>query len=200
MKAINNLTAIICLVFLSSNYLSADISPLISNKLTDVKPPRFKNQLKPVYPKEARIAQKEGKVVLQVTIDISGIPKDIVALTNIGFGLEDASIESLKQSTFYPAEKNGKPVELRVNVPYEYKFESSNKMVLIPAGEFQMGSDSGESDEEPVHPVYLNAFYIDKYEVTNAQYKKFVDANPKWQKDKMPLIFHDGYYISRLGW
>ena len=43
-------------------------------------------------------------------------------------------------------------------------------MVLIPAGEFPMGSDAGEFDEAPPHRVYLDAFYIDKYEVTNAQY------------------------------
>jgi len=49
-------------------------------------------------------------------------------------------------------------------------------MILIPAGEFQMGYNDGLDDEKPVHTVYLHAFYIDKYEVTNAQYKKFMDA------------------------
>ena len=49
-------------------------------------------------------------------------------------------------------------------------------MALIPAGEFQMGDDDGDDDEKPVHTVYLDAFYIDVYEVTNAQYKKFMDA------------------------
>ena len=52
------------------------------------------------------------------------------------------------------------------------------EMVLIPAGEFQMGSNDGENSEKPVHTVYLDAFYIDKYEVTNAQYRLFVqDTN-----------------------
>jgi formylglycine-generating enzyme required for sulfatase activity len=51
-------------------------------------------------------------------------------------------------------------------------------MVLIPAGEFQMGDsfNEGLEDERPVHTVYLEAFYMDVYEVTNAQYKKFVQA------------------------
>ena len=50
-------------------------------------------------------------------------------------------------------------------------------MVLIPAGEFLMGSLEGEGDfdEYPQRKVYLDAFYIDKYEVTNAQFKEFVD-------------------------
>ena len=42
--------------------------------------------------------------------------------------------------------------------------------VFIPAGEFQMG------DEKAPHTVYLDAFYMDKYEVTNALYKSFMDA------------------------
>ena len=58
-------------------------------------------------------------------------------------------------------------------------------MVLIPAGTFQMGSEDAEADkdEQPVHTVHLDAFYMDKYEVTNTQFKAFVDANPPWQKD-----------------
>ena len=52
-------------------------------------------------------------------------------------------------------------------------------MVLIPAGEFQMGSLEGSFNESPVHTVFIDAFYIDKYEVTNAQYKDFVNANPQ---------------------
>ena len=69
-------------------------------------------------------------------------------------------------------------------------------MVLIPAGEFQMGSDTGESDEKPVHPVYVDAFYIDAYAVTNADFKKFVDANPQWGKDSIPAKYHDGDYLA----
>ena len=69
-------------------------------------------------------------------------------------------------------------------------------MVLIPAGEFQMGSNDGDVDEKPVHTVYVNAFYIDKYEVTNAQYKAFVDTNPEWRKDRIPRAYHDGDYLT----
>ena len=61
------------------------------------------------------------------------------------------------------------------------------EMVLIPAGEFMMGSNDGESDEKPVHSVYLDAYYIDIYEVTNAMYKQFMDAT----KRKSPEYWSD---------
>jgi formylglycine-generating enzyme required for sulfatase activity len=48
--------------------------------------------------------------------------------------------------------------------------------VLIPAGVFTMGSNSGDTMEQPVHTVNVSAFYMDKYEVTNALYKACVDA------------------------
>ncbi len=54
--------------------------------------------------------------------------------------------------------------------------KDSSVMIRIPAGVFTMGSDDGGSGEKPVHQVYLDEYYIDKYEVTNRQYKKFCDA------------------------
>jgi formylglycine-generating enzyme required for sulfatase activity len=44
------------------------------------------------------------------------------------------------------------------------------EQVFVPAGSFMMGSDDGSDDEKPVHEVTLDAFWIDRTEVTNAQY------------------------------
>ena len=64
-----------------------------------------------------------------------------------------------------------------------------------------MGSEDGDADEKPVHNVTLPGFYIDKYEVTNAQYKRFCDAtghsyplNPWWTKELMKV---DDYFNSQ---
>ena len=56
--------------------------------------------------------------------------------------------------------------------------EEGANMVLIPAGEFEMGcqDDECKDDELPVHEVYLDALYIDKYEVTNRQYASFLNT------------------------
>ena len=73
-------------------------------------------------------------------------------------------------------------------------------MVLIPAGEYQMGGSlnamPGNHKQPPVHTVSVDAFFIDEYEVTNAQYQKFVLANPCWGKDRIDKRFHDEDYLK----
>jgi formylglycine-generating enzyme required for sulfatase activity len=49
-------------------------------------------------------------------------------------------------------------------------------MVYVPAGEFIMGNDRGNPDVRPQRRVHLDAFEIDKYEVTNVQYRRFIQA------------------------
>ena len=57
-------------------------------------------------------------------------------------------------------------------------------MVHIPAGTFLMGNsnEAENTQEDEVKTVHVDSFCIDKYPVTNAQYKRFIDANPMWQK------------------
>ena len=57
------------------------------------------------------------------------------------------------------------PVEKEVQIIPE-------AMVLISEGEFLMGSDFGDEDELPDHLVFINSFYLDQHEVTNADYSK----------------------------
>lgn len=56
------------------------------------------------------------------------------------------------------------------------KPQAPEGMVLIPAGEFEMGSNKFQTDERPVHTVFVDAFYMDIHEVTVGEYKKFVEA------------------------
>jgi formylglycine-generating enzyme required for sulfatase activity len=65
-------------------------------------------------------------------------------------------------------------------------------MVFVPAGEFLMGNNDMHPDEQPAHKVYLDAFWIDKTEVTNAQYKAFMEATghepPDYESWENPLF------------
>ena len=83
------------------------------------------------------------------------------------------------------------------SAPAISNFNVLAEMVVIPAGEFLMGSsdEDANASEKPVHPVYVNAFYIDKYPVTNEQYKAFLDACPQWQKNSILTDYHSGNYL-----
>lgn len=67
-------------------------------------------------------------------------------------------------------------------------------MMLVPEGEFKMGSNDGNSNAQPVHTVYLDAYYIDKYEVTNAFYKTCVDAGTCNPPTNISAFGADDYY------
>lgn len=61
----------------------------------------------------------------------------------------------------------------------------SPELVLIPAGSFLMGSDQGQENEQPVHRVWIDAFAIGKFPVTNQEYNIYVEdkaspAPPFW--------------------
>ncbi|MEW6686027.1 MAG: formylglycine-generating enzyme family protein [Candidatus Edwardsbacteria bacterium] len=102
------------------------------------------------------------------------------------------------------------------------KGEDTVSMVLIPAGEFIMGTNEQQwvypnesspsgisgfyySSSNPLHKVYLDSFLIDKYEVTNARYKKFCDVtgkpyplNPYW--DENYFLGKPNYPVINIGW
>ncbi len=90
-----------------------------------VEKPTIKFLAEKKYPDSAKKAEKEGKVILKVTIDENGIPRDIVALTSLGFGLEEAAIEMLRKSTFRPATKGGEPISLEVEIPVDFRLKDN---------------------------------------------------------------------------
>jgi formylglycine-generating enzyme required for sulfatase activity len=64
-------------------------------------------------------------------------------------------------------------------------------MVWIPGGTFSMGSDKHYPEEGPSHNVTVNGFWMDKYPVTNKEYKKFVDATNYVTVAERPLNPND---------
>jgi formylglycine-generating enzyme len=97
-----------------------------------------------------------------------------------------------------------------MSVPQRFVSDTSNKnisyngdssvegMVFIKGGTFEMGGDNNQAseDEYPKHKVTVSSFYMDVTEVTNAQFKKFIDATgyittaekkPDWEELKKTL-------------
>ena len=78
--------------------------------------------------------------------------------------------------------------------PEEMTDAKGVSMRLVPAGEFTMGSENGSDDEKPIHQVYLDAYYMDKYEVTNALYEACVNAGVCDPPHKTSSYTHSSYY------
>jgi formylglycine-generating enzyme len=69
-------------------------------------------------------------------------------------------------------------------------------MVLIPEGEFIMGENDGPRNERPEHTVWLNDYYIDRYEVTMAEYQKLLDEDYSIEP---PPLWDDGIASGEYG-
>ena len=97
--------------------------------------------------------------------------------------------------------------------------QSPQGMVLIPAGEFIMGTDKVDTegkaaefgtvkpwylDEHPKHKVRLETYFIDQHEVTNSQYKEFVEATGSrppedWEGGRIPQG-RETYPVTFVNW
>lgn len=67
-------------------------------------------------------------------------------------------------------------------------------LVFVPAGEFEMGSELGNGNEKPVHTVNLNAYWIDRTEVTNKQYAACVADGGCAPPTENKSYLHSTYY------
>ena len=78
---------------------------------------------------------------------------------------------------------------LKLKVDSALKSSLTIEMVYVEGGSFQMGSNSGDSNERPVHEVALESFYIGKFEVTHAQWRKVMgeSANDNYSCDDCPV-------------
>ena len=118
----------------------------------------------------------------------------------------DTATPAILEEDTPPAQQN---VQTAIPESIQLIVDAPDNMTLIPAGEFRMGSNDEEAndDEQPVQNVFLDAFLMDKYPVTNAEFKEFVDENPQWRKPVkwyelgkiaaayIPNEYHDGYYL-----
>jgi len=82
------------------------------------------------------------------------------------------------------------------SLPTEITDAKGALMVLVPAGEFIMGSNNGSVDEQPTHVVDLDAFYMDKYEVTNRLYRVCVDVAICLPLENRSSATHTRYYSN----
>jgi len=95
------------------------------------------------------------------------------------------------------------PAPSHTSVPTLHDTRSTDRMVMVyvPAEEFEMGSTEGGSDEQPVHTVTLDGFWIDQTEVTNAQFVAFLNEQGDQTEGGVtwPELDSDDCLIERVG-
>ncbi len=150
-----------------------------------------KNDVLSKFSELERQQTSQGTNLKQLTDDIETLKKEKGELSSENKELKSQLTE---KETVIKGLNDRIQILEGINTPYQ---NDTSRMALIPAGVFQMGSGNPNdySDERPVHRVYVDAFYIDKYEVTNMEYKAFIDANPRWRKVYISSSYHDGNYL-----
>ena len=100
-------------------------------------------------------------------------PSITVSASETSAPTRTATLEPSSTATFTGTEA----IEATLTFLPDYRIDDQGvPMAYIPQGVFAMGNDRGSADEQPIHPVTLDAFYIDKFEVTNAFYEVCVEA------------------------
>ncbi|MBT5876438.1 MAG: formylglycine-generating enzyme family protein [Candidatus Latescibacteria bacterium] len=119
----------------------------------------------------------------------------LVVVVGIGCG-EDASKD--RGGAVTPQSETGASNQPEETSAEQIAWEAMDKeitdsngmsFVMIPPGSFDMGSENGDADEQPVHTVHITKpFYLSKYELTQAQWKAIMGENPSHFKgDKLPV-------------
>jgi formylglycine-generating enzyme required for sulfatase activity len=141
-----------------------------------------------------------GVTAADGSIKVPGLKagKRVVRVAHDGYGDFNTTVSGQDGDTKIVVAQLTTEVKAPAGLPREIDY--TGLMVLVNAGEFIMGDDSHNPEEKPAHKVTLPDFYIDKFEVSNEQYKKFCDAtkrkpptNPHWDNSyfnqaKMPVV------------
>ncbi|HSW63448.1 MAG TPA: TonB family protein [Dissulfurispiraceae bacterium] len=88
--------------------------------------PNFLHRQTPVYPFLAKRMNKEGKVVLRLTIDEHGRLVNTEVVEASGFGFTEAAVDAVKKSTYRPAKRDGVAVLSRAILPIRFELKTMN--------------------------------------------------------------------------
>lgn len=74
-----------------------------------------------VYPETAKRAGVEGRVVISFVVDEDGAVQNAEVLKGVGSGLDEEALRAVRQATFEPGLKDGKPVKVKMAIPVTFK-------------------------------------------------------------------------------
>lgn len=99
---------------------------LLNTSFGSAEGPRFVTKVLPKYPKLARDLGKEGTVLLLLTIDERGHLIDVEVMKHAGLGFDEEALRAVRNSTFSPARRHGKPVICKARLPIFFKLNETD--------------------------------------------------------------------------
>jgi serine/threonine-protein kinase len=127
----------------------------------------------PVAPTDSPASSAPTAAIAAMTSTIAVLPTEIPAAT------------PTPEPTFTPTPEAGATTISEID---------GMPQVYVPAGEFTMGNDAGPADQQPAHSVFLESFWIDRLEVTNAHYALCVAAGLCTLPEKTSSITRAQYF------
>src|SRR2546426_6380144 len=95
-------------------------SPVVYRVGRDVTVPTIISRVEPQYSKAALAARVQGTVVLEAVIGADGVPKVVRVVRSLGYGLDESAIAALERWRFNPGRKDGVPVNVSLNVEFNF--------------------------------------------------------------------------------
>lgn len=144
--------------------------------------------------------QKKGPIVASLVVAVLVIAVTAFVLYWLFSGGSESKPETPQATTPSapaPPETPAEPPKPATPVPPE-------GMIYVPGGEYTVGRDGGDAIAGPAHTVTLKPFFIDRTEVTNAEYKKFIDATGNkpptdWENGSYP-DGRDNWPVTNVSW
>ncbi|MCX7704134.1 MAG: SUMF1/EgtB/PvdO family nonheme iron enzyme, partial [Planctomycetota bacterium] len=141
----------------------------------------------------------EAKSLLPTVTESKAKMEEVLYKERLEFGKRKLKAREWKEAKdAFEAALKLRPQDEELKKLYALAKEKESRyrnMVLIGEGWFEMGADDGAPDEAPKHKVYLKAYYICKYPVTNREYKEFIDANREH-----PVPYVDASWAKDYNW
>jgi TonB family protein len=154
-------------------------SPVIYHVGRDVTAPTIMSRVEPQYSEAARAARVHGTVLLEAVISADGVPRVVRVLRSLGHGMDESAIAALERWRFNPGRKDGVPVNVSLNVEFNFNVGSPGNpnieaLVATPSGMSQLPGASTPGAGDVLRAVAAWYISFQGSAGTRAQYNGYV--------------------------
>jgi TonB family protein len=146
----------------------------------------------PEYAEEARSEHFQGTCLLWLVVSPEGLPRDVRVVRSLGHGLDEKAIEAVKRWRFEPAQKDGKPVAVMVNVEVSFHLYNDNPKRIV---ELEQRANAGDARAE----LELSEAYFQGRDVTKDEHEGYQLLRRAANRGLPKAQFQMGEYAASQG-